>query len=93
MPGLVAEWREDIDALQFAAVNHGGVCVMHRLAFRSLLGFTPQREDCLAYFAMHSAAFDTAASAKIAAANIPPGRNFHLNSRDVSRHLMATESL
>ncbi|MEZ2128962.1 MULTISPECIES: hypothetical protein [unclassified Sinorhizobium] len=93
MPRLVAEWREDIDALQFAAVDHGGVCVIHRLAFRSLLGFTPQREDCLAYFTMHSVAFDAAASAKIAAANIPPGRSFHLNSRDVSRQLNAAKTL
>lgn len=89
MSGLVAEWREDIDALQFAAANHGGVCVMHRLAFRSLLGFTPQRADCLAYFAIHSAAFEAAASVKVAAANVPAGRNFHLNSRDVSRQLKA----
>lgn len=89
MAGLAAEWREDIDALQFNAAGNGGVCMIHRLAFRRLLGFAPRPDDCLRYFADHAAAFDAAASAKIEAQSLPRGRNFHLNSRDVSRQLPA----
>ncbi len=45
----LVDWREDIDALQFAAVN-GGKCFVFRLAFRRLLGFTPTRQACLDFF-------------------------------------------
>jgi hypothetical protein len=81
-----ADWREDIDALQFAAVNGGG-CMVHRLAFRRLLGITPSRADCLAYFAAHAPAFRAAAAQKIALRGIAPGRNLHLTSRDIRRQL------
>jgi hypothetical protein len=59
--------------------------VVHRLAFRSLLGFTPEKQDCLAYYAAHAASFNAAAQAKIAQTNIPREYNFHLTSRDISR--------
>ncbi|CAN7694575.1 hypothetical protein LJR231_005698 [Phyllobacterium sp. LjRoot231] len=90
MSGLAAKWREDLDALQFGAVNHGGVCIVHRLAFRRLLGFTPDRDDCIAYFAGHVTAFGAAASAKIAVRRMLPACNFHLDSRDIRRQLLIT---
>lgn len=71
-----AAWREDIDALQFAT-GSGGACMVHRLAFRRLLGFTPLRADCLAFFAAHAPAFGAAAAKKIALRGIAPGRNLH----------------
>jgi hypothetical protein len=84
--GPVADWREDIDALQFAT-GSGGACMVHRLAFRRLVGFTPQRADCMAYFASHAPAFGAAAANKIALRRIAPGRNLHLTSRDIRRQL------
>jgi hypothetical protein len=86
-------WRDDIDALQFDAAGHGGVCLIHRLAFRRLLGAVPAAENCLAFFADHQAAFTAAAAAKIGAQSLPPGRNFHLNSRDVTRQLNAVRPI
>ena len=80
-----AAWRVDIDALQFDAAGHGGVCSIHRLAFRRLIGKPPTPDDCLAFFAAHAKIFQAAAAQKIAAQAVPPGRNFHLNSRDISR--------
>lgn len=82
-----ATWRGDIDALQFTAAGHGGICMIHRLAFRSLVGRMPERADCLAYFSAHAENFAAAARQKIAAQAVPPGRNFHLNSRDIRRAL------
>ena len=83
----VALWREDIDALQFAT-GDGGVCLVHRLAFRSLLNFAPQMTDCMGYFSFHAPVFRAAAAAKIARRNIAPGRNIHLTSRDIARQLL-----
>jgi len=85
MTGPAAQWRDDIDALQFAALGHGGVCIVHRLAFRRFLGFAPEKDDCLAYFSVHTARFCAAAIAKMARVSVPRGRNFHLTSRDIRR--------
>jgi hypothetical protein len=82
-----ARWRRDIDALAFEPDGHRSVCVVHRLAFRSLLRLTPTPEDCLAYFAARECAFRTAAQGKIARRRIKAGVSFHLTSRDLSRAL------
>lgn len=85
-----AIWRDDIDALQFEPAGHGGLCLIHRLAFRKLLGpgTAPDPATCLSLFESHHPAFTAAAITKIAAQTLPPGRNFHLNSRDVRRQMM-----
>jgi hypothetical protein len=76
-------WRDDIDALAFEPDNHRGFCMVHRLAFRTLLQFYPEPDDCLAFFRDWECAFRAAAGAKIARRTIAPGVNFHLTSRDV----------
>jgi len=80
-----AQWRHDIDALAFEPDGHRSMCMVHRLAFRSLLRLTPAPDDCMAYFAAHEAAFRQAAQAKILRKGIKAGTNFHLTSRDLSR--------
>lgn len=82
-----ALWRDDLDALQFRAGDAGANCVIHRLAFRRLVGFDPEAGQCLAFFDEHAAAFRAAATAKARRENLSPGRNFHLTSRDVRSHL------
>ena len=82
-----AHWRRDLDALAFEPDGHRGMCVVHRLAFRSLLRLTPTPADCLAYFAAHEGTFRRAALEKIARRGIEIGVNFHLTSRDLSRTL------
>ncbi|MGE6743389.1 hypothetical protein ACQKGC_24250 [Allorhizobium pseudoryzae] len=37
MTGPAAEWRDDLDALQFAVPGHGAHALVHRLAFRALI--------------------------------------------------------
>ncbi|KRR11239.1 hypothetical protein CQ12_05120 [Bradyrhizobium jicamae] len=76
-------WRDDIDALAFEPDNHGGFCMVHRLAFRTLLQFYPEPDDCLSFFRGWECAFRAAARAKIARRAIAHGVNFHLTSRDV----------
>lgn len=78
-------WRADIEALAFEPERHGGFCMVHRLAFRTLLRFAPEPADCEAFFRVHERAFRTAAAAKIVQENVGHGVNFHLTSRDVSR--------
>jgi hypothetical protein len=78
-------WRDDIDALAFRPRGHAGLCLVHRLAFRSLLRREPVPADCLGYFDARRAAFEKAAADKIARRELPPDANFHLNSRDVQR--------
>jgi hypothetical protein len=80
-------WRDDIEALAFEPARHGGFCMVHRLAFRTLLRFSPEREDCEAFFRVYERAFRAAAAAKIVQENVRHGVNFHLTSRDVSRHI------
>lgn len=62
-------------------------CVFHRRAFRTLLGSDPTPAECEAFFRANHAAFEAAASAKIARAANASTMNFHLTSRDVARHL------
>lgn len=78
------EWRSDLDALAFRPAGHDGVCVVHRRAFRALLGHSGTDQDCLAYFHARVAAFEAAALAKITRRHLGPMNNFHLTSRDVS---------
>jgi hypothetical protein len=78
-------WREDIDSLVFEPEGHSGSCIVHRRAFRTLLGRDAARQECLDFFGAHHAAFRAAAAAKIARGSISAGVNFHLTSRDVRR--------
>ncbi len=79
------EWRTDIDALVFTPPGHRGVCAVHRLAFRTLLGRLPEPADCLAHFAANRAAFEQAAAEKIAGRGLSPDANLHLTSRAIQR--------
>lgn len=80
-------WRNNIEALTFQPDGRQEYCVVHRRAFRTLLGFDPTPEDCEIFFCANRAAFEAAASAKIVEKNIVSGLNFHLTSRDVARQL------
>jgi hypothetical protein len=80
-------WRSDIDALAFQPAEHGGLCMVHRRAFRTLLQATPSPHDCIAFDNAHQAAFQAAALAKLQRAIVPETANFHLTSRDVTRQL------
>lgn len=82
-----ARWRDDLDALQFQAGEDGTSCMVHRLAFRRLVGFAPEAAHCLAFFNDNAVAFRAAAADKARRENLSPGRNFHLTSRDLRRHL------
>ena len=86
MHGPAAEWRPDIDALQFVAAP-GNACMVHRLAFRRFLGRAPCPADCMAYFSAHAGAFSAAATAKLIREGLAPERSFHLNSRDIARQV------
>ncbi|WP_244622885.1 DUF1488 family protein [Microvirga brassicacearum] len=78
-------WREDIDSLAFRPDGHNGLCVVHRLAFRALVGARLSPEICLAYFREHRARFNDAARAKAGRKGLPAHSNFHLTSRDLRR--------
>jgi hypothetical protein len=78
-------WRSEIDSWSFQPEGHDGLCVIHRRAFGTLLGFAPQPEDCRSYFESHRAAFEQAAAAKIRRAELGRNAHFHLNSRDIAR--------
>ena len=80
-------WRDDIDALVFEPNDHRGFCMVHRLAFRTLLRFCPEPSDCEAFFHAHEGAFRAAAEAKMIRENVANGFNFHLTSRDVTRQM------
>lgn len=73
-------WRDDIDALEFRPAGHYRLCMVHRLAFRSLMGRLPSKQECLAWFEAHREEFEAAALVKMA--QIGAG-NFHLTSRDL----------
>ncbi|HEY5305223.1 MAG TPA: DUF1488 family protein [Pseudolabrys sp.] len=81
------EWRSHIDALAFHPDGRQEQCVVHRRAFRTLLGFDPSPQDCECYFRANRAAFEAAARAKILEKNITSGLSFHLTSRDIARQL------
>lgn len=79
------KWRHDIDALAFQPEGHDGLCVVHRLAFRSLMRIVPTPETCIAYFTAHEGAFRASAQGKISRKGLPRNANFHLTSRDLVR--------
>jgi hypothetical protein len=81
----IPEWRSDIDSLAFHPPGHSGLCVIHRQAFRTLIGHPATDQECLAYFRNQFTAFEVAALEKIACRNLSTQANFHLTSRDVSR--------
>ena len=81
------KWRDDIDALAFQPEGHRGTCVIHRLAFRTLMRLVPTPDACIAYFTTHEGAFRASAQAKISRRRLQPGANFHLTSRDLARAL------
>jgi hypothetical protein len=78
-------WRADIDSLAFAPPQHQGQCVVHRRAFRTLLGIEATPQACIDYFHAHRIVFEAAAAAKIARRELPRDMSFHLNSRDIRR--------
>lgn len=78
-------WRADLNALSFQPPAHSGECLVHRGAWRTVLGFEPTPADCERWFAGHCAALYRAAAAKIARARLPSHARFHLNSRDILR--------
>lgn len=78
-----AVWRDDIDSVSFRPDGHVGPCVMHRLAFRTLMGRSPSPGDCLQLFAERRAAFEAAAACKIARRRLAPAAAFHITSRDI----------
>jgi hypothetical protein len=80
-------WRNDIDALAFQPEEHIGLCMVHRRAFRTLLGVTPSPRQCIEFFNAHQAAFQAAARAKLLQTRVATTETFHLTSRDVSRQL------
>lgn len=80
-------WRSHIDALAFQPEGRQEYCVVHRRAFRTLLGFSPTPQECESFFCANRAAFEAAASAKIGDGKVVRGLNFHLTSRDVARQL------
>lgn len=82
-------WREDIDSLAFHPEGHQGLCVIHRRAFRTLLGFLPEPHDCCKHFESQQPIFQRAAIEKIARAGLLSDENFHLNSRDIKNAALA----
>jgi hypothetical protein len=84
MTGVTATWRHDIDALAFRPEGHDGSCVVHRLAFRTLMRLAPTPDACIAYFAAHETSFRASAQAKISRRSLQPGASFHLTSRDLA---------
>jgi hypothetical protein len=80
-------WRSDLDSLSFQPRGHTGQCLVHRRAFRTILGFNPAPADCDTCFLQQQSAFEAAAAAKIARAALAADANFHLTSRDVLRSM------
>ena len=79
---MTPRWRDDIDALEFApAGGNGRLCMVHLLAFRTLMGRLGSPEECVAWFAEHRDGVETAAAAKMA---LGGAGNFHLTSRDIA---------
>lgn len=84
-------WRDDINALAFEPEGHATICMVHRLAFRTLLGRMPTPRDCMAYFKANEEAFHKAACVKILRRGLGPGSNFHLTSRDVAEAIRVAQ--
>lgn len=87
MTSSKADWNSNTEALAFQPDGHQEYCMIHRRAFRTLLGFTPTPEDCELFFFANRDAFQEAARTKILTKKIAPGLNFHLTSRDVCREI------
>lgn len=85
MAATTTAWRADLDALAFRFAGHDGWCLVHRQAFRALIGREAGTEDCLAFFEAQASAFAAAAAAKVARAGLAADANLHLTSRDVKR--------
>jgi hypothetical protein len=83
----MATWRNDIDALAFQPADHGGLCMVHRHAFRTLLRAIPSPQQCLDFYCSHEEAFEAAARAKMLRKDLAAIANFHLTSRDIARQL------
>ncbi len=84
-PNTPSTWRADLDSLSFQPRGHAGQCLIHRRAFKAILGFNPTPDDCAACFQQRQAAFQAAAAAKIGRAALAADANFHLTSRDILR--------
>lgn len=85
-----AHWLDGIDSLAFTPEGHSARCVVHRRAFRVLLGRAdPDETACLGFHAANRAAFARAAAEKIASRGLARDAALHLNSRDVRRALAA----
>lgn len=81
---MTLQWVHDLDALQFPAPN-GGICFIHRRAFRAVFGREPQPADCLAFVRQHAVEIEDAATERLAELTIGYGKNYHLNSRHIRR--------
>jgi hypothetical protein len=79
---MSSTWRSDLDSLSFRPAGHSGQCLVHRRAFRTILGFNPTPAAC---FLQQQSAFQAAAAAKIARTSLAADANFHLTSRDILR--------
>jgi hypothetical protein len=82
---MASTWRSDLDSLSFQPRDHAGQCLIHRRAFKTILGFDPTPDDCAACFQQREPAFQAAATAKISRAALAADANFHLTSRDILR--------
>jgi hypothetical protein len=87
-----ATWRADLDTLAFKVAGHEGWCMVHRLAFRTLIGRDPDAEACTAFHRANAGAFAAAALLKIARKRLPSDASLHLTSRDVARRLGSPSS-
>jgi hypothetical protein len=87
LPRTEPFWRAEIDSLAFRPIGHDGLCFVHRLAFRTILGVLPEPNECAAFFEAEHRAFQAAARAKIARRGLRPDANLHLTSRDVRREM------
>jgi hypothetical protein len=82
---MASTWRSDLDSLGFQPRDHAGQCLVHRRAFKTILGFDPTPDDCAACFQQREPAFQAAAAAKIGRTALAADANFHLTSRDILR--------
>lgn len=81
---MIAQWAAEADAVRFSAPN-GGSCLIHRLAFRALLGRDPRVAECVDFVNLNIEAISAAAATRLSSAKIGRGINFHLNSRQIRR--------
>jgi hypothetical protein len=82
---MSSTWRSDLDSLSFRPAGHSGQCLVHRRAFRTILGFNPTPADCAACYLQQQSAFQAAAAARVVRPIFAADANFHLTSRDILR--------